>query len=218
MDTLQTLNDWSFQLTLRIIQFTVFGALLAPVAGMSCWLIALLKGWSKLTWAVQGACASVLMIAPWLYLLSRMLGIPVPRRTLYAAYVAVYVAWLLGPIANMGVVILQELPNVGRYEVLWGIVMGLSILTWLTSQRSLLKRRIHPTVDQKLDGILPVIERSVFSKGPAYRDPDNVPGATVMPKTRLLLPWLFTLVWSVACLALWGLGFARLVNVDSPAG
>ena len=218
MDVLQTANDWSFQLTLRIIQFAVFGALLAPVAGMSCWLIAFLKGWSKLTWAVQGAYASVLMIAPWLYLMAKMLEVPMPRSGLYGVYVAVYVAWLLGPIANMGVVILQELPSVSRYEVLAGIVLGSSIVTWLTSQRSLLKRRIHPTVDQRLEGILPAIERAVFSRGPAYRDPSNVPGATVMPKTRLLLPWLLTLVWSVACLALWGLGFARLVNVDSPAG
>ena len=70
----------------------------APFSMMICGVVAYKRGLDVSETAWSGFGASLLFWLPGIYFLSRLLGIPITRKVVVAAYVLVFAAWILGPI------------------------------------------------------------------------------------------------------------------------
>ena len=84
-------------LVLFVAPAGIASMLWAPIGALICALLAWRKGLGARRCALAGAAYSALFFLPWVYLTARMFGKTIPKPPIILAYIALYLAWLLGP-------------------------------------------------------------------------------------------------------------------------
>ena len=192
------LIERSFVLVALLLICAVIAMCLAPLAGVVCWWIARSKGWPRAPWVVQGACSFAALAGPWFYLLLRMYDVRTPRRVVYAVYGTLYMAWIVGPIQYMALGLHQVASSrIGALEIVWGVLLGLNVLTWFWSQGLLRKQASQPTGNSSA-GILAVVETTVFGPSSGAKHGISAPSAV------FLLPSALVIGWSLMCIVMLG--------------
>ena len=95
-----------FLWTLVLIPFflmylPVLAAIWVRFGALTCFLVARSRGLAPLLYARWGAACSLLLILPWLYLLTRMCGRSVPQLLVVLSNIAVFGIWFMSVVGNV---------------------------------------------------------------------------------------------------------------------
>ena len=149
----------------------LFGLVWAPIGATICALAARKVGLPARRYAVAGAIYSVLLFLPWMYLLLRVLGRSPSTLVIRQAYVAVYGAWAIGPLAFA----LTEWIIVEDFA--FAVVLPINAVTMLLSILAL---------------------RGKVQSRPAVCDNLNQAPADLLPDIKYIQPFVLLLFWLVA--------------------
>ena len=90
---------------LLIVAVFAMGVLWAPVGSLICGLVAYRRKLGVRRWIGRGLVGSALFLFPWIYVVASVSGLRVSGFLKRAEYALVYLAWLVGPINLMIVVV-----------------------------------------------------------------------------------------------------------------
>ena len=126
----------------------VFGLLWSPFAALMCRLVAHVRKLPGNGYGGAGFRYSVLFLLPWVYLVLRMAGVPVPRLVVRVGYGMLYGLWVAAAVGSVvSGLFIVSLYFTGNEEARGAdatllIVGGLFIgVLWFVSLRRLLRRR-----------------------------------------------------------------------------
>ena len=116
----------------------VLGVLWSPFAALSCAALGRREVMSKWSYAVEGLASSTALLAPWVYLVTRILGLRLPVGVVRAAYAVLYAMWLvcltLGGVFACGFFAIAIALRPEIMSAIWVFVLiGISILAALTA-------------------------------------------------------------------------------------
>ena len=109
MELMDALADLSLTVVFRLLQLGIFGVLWIPIGSLIIAWVAHRKGLPVGVWVGRGALYSVPFILPWGFVIARMYHRSIPSIAIRAAYVMLYAAWLIGPVALMGLLSIDPL-------------------------------------------------------------------------------------------------------------
>ena len=138
--------------SMSVVLSMVFGLLWSPLAALICRLIAHLRRLPDNGYGSAGFRYSLLFLLPWVYLLLRMAGVPIPRVVVRVGYGVLYGLWIVVAVACVGAgLFMTGLYFTGNEEARGAdatlLITGGSFIgvLWFMSLRKLLRR--HGTGD-----------------------------------------------------------------------
>ena len=190
MEHIESTGEVFFWIPVAVLLLSILGLLWAPVAALTCLLVARLRKLDGESFGAAGAKQSILLVLPWIYLLVRlMFGRSIPRSLVAAVYVLIYAIWLIFYILVFNVVGLlasvldilvthsQSLTTMVILFIALSVMLPVNILTWGSSLRSLRRRY---AADKKR----------------ACKSPPIVPHGDYMT------PFVWLIVWSIIVLVI----------------
>lgn len=95
----------------------------APLGALAFWLVRGRKSETPARVALVGGVMWACGFLPWVHLMARSFGVPVVRPLLWAAYIFLYVAWLVGPVGTGFVAGAVSISGPFSRHVLEGLVL-----------------------------------------------------------------------------------------------
>ncbi len=153
MEHIISVGEFFFWIPVSILLLSILGLLWAPVAALTCLLVARFRRLHGESYAAAGAKHSILLVLPWIYLLVRMIfGRSLPTFLVAPVYVLIYGIWLIsylvvfnvgGLVASVLDVLVthsQPLASMGFFFIALSVILPLNVYMWRSSVRNLRRR------------------------------------------------------------------------------
>jgi len=153
MEHIDSIGEVFFWIPVTVLLLTILGLLWAPVAALTCLLVARLRKLHGESFGAAGAKHSILLVLPWIYLLVKLiLGRPLPTFLVVPVYVLIYGIWLffyivvfnigglVGSVLDVFVTHSQPFSRIALFFIALSVILPLNVYMWRSSVRNLRRR------------------------------------------------------------------------------